>query len=107
VGGGQPVLCEGVPAWPWQAVALTASAPRLTPVPHDGVPAYPEQTAVTRHGIVPIVPQQHAFQLGALRRDRPMQAPPQRVFDCLPLRAEPRRTRFAPDGQLPVPRFPA
>ena len=39
---GQPLLCEGVHARPCHPGALTASAQRLTPLPHDGVAKYRE-----------------------------------------------------------------
>src|SRR5262245_55034826 len=83
MGFGQPVLCDGVHAWPCHPVALTASAQRLTPIPHDGVAEYPEQAAIARDGIVSIMPQQHAFEPSPLLRDGPMHAPPQRVFHGL------------------------
>jgi hypothetical protein len=79
----QPLLCECVHARPGHPVALTASAQRLTPLTPDGIAAYREQTAMARHGIVALGPQQHAFQPGALLRDRPVQAPPPQVVDCL------------------------
>ena len=82
VGCWQPLLCECIHALPCRPVALTASAQRLTPITHDCIAEYREQTTVTGHGIVPLVPQQHAFQPGALLRDGPVHAPPQRVFDC-------------------------
>jgi hypothetical protein len=107
MGFGQPLLCEYVHALPCHAVALTASAQRLTPIPHDGVTEYCEQTALTRHTRVPIMPQEHAFPPGALLRDGPVQAPPQRLFDCLQLLAEPLSNRFAPDRNLPLPRCTA
>ena len=88
VGFGQPVLCEGVHALPCHAVALTASAQRLTPLPPDGVATSRAQTPMAGHGIVPRVPQQHALQPGTLRRDGPVQAPPPCVFACVPFRAE-------------------
>src|SRR5207247_5195861 len=61
MGFGEPLLCDGVHAWPCHPVALTASAQRLTPIPHDCVAEYPEQAAIARDGIVSIMPQQHAF----------------------------------------------
>jgi hypothetical protein len=107
MGLGQPVLGECVHARPCHPVALTASAQRLTPITHDGLAEYPEQPAMARHGIVSIVPQQHALQPGALLRERPVQAPPPRVCDGLPFLAAPLRTRLAPDRKLPVPRCTA
>jgi hypothetical protein len=107
VGYGQPVLCEGVHAWPWHVMALTASAPCLTPLLPAGVTEASEQFAVTRHGIIiPIVPQEHAFQPGALLWAGPMHTPP-RVSDGVQCLAKPRRNRLAPDCQRPVPRFTA
>jgi hypothetical protein len=103
----QPLLCECVPARPCPPVALTASAQRLTPIPHDGIAEYREQTAIARHSRVSIVPQQHAFQPGALRRNGPGQAPPPRVFDCLPFLAKPLSNRLAPDRTVPLPRCTA
>jgi len=61
MGFGEPWLGDGVPAWPWHPVALTASAPRLTPIPPDGVAASPEQAAIARDGSGALLPPQHAF----------------------------------------------
>ena len=105
MGFGQPLRGEGIHARPCHPVALTASAQRLTPITHDCVAEYPEQAAVTRHSIVSIMPQQHAFQPGPLLRDRPVHAPPQRVFHGLQFLAEPLGNRLAPDRKLSVPRF--
>ena len=105
MGFGEPVLCEGVHAWPCHPVALTASAQRLTPIPHDGVAEYPEQAAIARDGIVSILPQQHAFSPSPLLRDGPVHAPPQRVVHGLQFLASPLGNRLAPDRELSVPRF--
>src|SRR4029434_1065598 len=83
MGFGQPVLGEGIHARPCHPVALTASAQRLTAITHDGVAGFYEQAPIARHGIVAIVPQQHAFQPGPLLRDAPVHAPPQRLFHGL------------------------
>src|SRR5215831_8358190 len=81
MGWGQPSLCESVHALPWHAVARTASAQRLTPIAQDSVVEYPAQTAIARPTIGPLVPQEHALQPGARRRDGQVQAPPQRLCD--------------------------
>jgi len=103
----QPWRGEGVQARPGPPVALTASAPRLTPSTPDGLAAYREPTASARHGSVSLVPPPQAFQPGARRRERPGQAPPPRGFDGVPCRAEPPSHRLAPDRQLPGPRLTA
>jgi hypothetical protein len=102
-----PLLGEGGQARPCHPVALTASAQRLTPRTPDGLAAYREPTAMARHGIVARGPQPHALPPGALRRERPGQALPQRVLDCGPFLAEPPSNRRAPDRQRPVPRLTA
>src|SRR5215475_4311163 len=104
MGYGQPALRQGVHARPCHPVPLTAAAERLTPVAHDRLAKHFEQTAIAGHSIVPIVPQEHALQPGALLRDRPVHAPPQRIFDGLQLLTEPLHHRFAPDRKLPLPR---
>jgi hypothetical protein len=104
-GCGEPWLCDGVHAWPWHAVALTTSAQRLTPIPHDGVAEYPEQAALARDGLVSIRPHQHALEPSPLLRDGPVPAPPQRVLHGPQLLAEPLGHRLAPDRALSLPRF--
>src|SRR5438093_4707823 len=88
-GCGEPLLCEGVHAWPCPPVALTASAQRLTPLPPACVAAYPAQAAMARDGSVSILPPPHALPPRPLRRDGPVPAPPQRVVHGLQWRASP------------------
>jgi hypothetical protein len=107
MGCGQPVLGECVPARPCHPVALTTSAPRLTPRTHDGVAQYREQAPMARHSRVSIMPHQHACPPGPLLRDRPMHAPAQCVLHGLQCLAKPLGHRLTPDRTLAVPRFPA
>jgi hypothetical protein len=87
MGFGPPVRCEGAPARPCHPVALPASAPRLTPRTQAGVAAYWEQAPMARHGLVSLVPQQHALQPGPRLRDGPGPAPPPRLLHGLQLPA--------------------
>jgi hypothetical protein len=106
-GLGPPGLCECVQARPWHPVALTTSAQRLPAITPEGVAASPEQTAIARHGLVSLGPQQHACPPGPLLRDGPVHAPPPPVLHGLQCLAEPLRPRLAPDRTLAVPRLTA
>src|SRR5262245_61843030 len=101
-GCGPPARRQGVPARPWHPVLLTAAAARLTPVAQARLAKHVEPTASAGPSLVPIVPPEHALPPGALLRDRPVHAPPQRLLDGLQLLTEPLHQRFAPDRTLPL-----
>src|SRR4029434_2897112 len=56
MGFGEPLLGECVHARTCPPAALTTSAPRLTPITHEGVAEYHKQVPMARHSIVSIMP---------------------------------------------------
>jgi hypothetical protein len=86
-------------------MTLTASAQCPTPVPHDRLTEHAQATAIARHRIVTVVPQQDAPQPGSLLCDGPVHAPLQRVLNVLQLLAQALGDGLAPHRELPLLRL--